>query len=238
MFPDSIIAKHFQCGDAKCAYMAAFGIAPYLQDNLRNQIIDQHYFVLLFDESMNKKNQGKQLDFHVRFWDNDNVISHYYQSHFLGHARADDLMEAFTKVTHNLPVQGLVQLSMDGPAVNWKFHQSVQEELARRQDCQQSALINIGSCGLHIVHNAFKVGSEATGWNLDYMLLCLYQLFKDTLARRDDYGHAIGENDPLFPLKYCKTRWIENVPVIERALLVLPSVAKYVKAISEKFPDP
>ena len=41
------------------------------------------------------------------------------------------------------------------------------------------------------------------------------------------------------PLKFCKTRWIENRPVLERALEVLPDMSKYVKAVeSRKFPDP
>ena len=41
------------------------------------------------------------------------------------------------------------------------------------------------------------------------------------------------------PLKFCKTRWIENRPVLERALEVLTDMSKYVKAVeSKKFPDP
>ena len=239
MFPDSSIAVNFQCGERKTAYMASFGIAPYLRDNMKNLITDEQYYVLLFDESMNKPLQEKQLDFHIRIWNGDSVSTHYYASEFLGHARADDLLQSFTTVTKGLPMKGLLQLAMDGPSVNWKFHQSVQDELHRRQDCHGISLINVGSCGLHVVHNAFKLGIESTGWKIEYVLQCLRQIFKDTPARRDDFCKAVGEKEPLYGLKYCKTRWVENIPVIERALLILPNVAKYAKAVSEgKYPDP
>ncbi len=239
MFPDSIIAKNFQCGERKTAYIASFGIAPYLRNIMNNRILEEQHYVILFDESMNQKLQEKQLDFHVRIWNGDSVASRYYASDFLGHARADDLMESFIKITKNLPMKSLEQLSMDGPSVNWKFFQTVQDELHRRQDCQGISLINIGSCGLHIVHNAYKSGIEATGWKMDYILQSLYQIFKDTPARRDDYCKAVGESEPLYALKFCKTRWVENVAVIERALLILPSIAKYVKLVAQgKYPDP
>ena len=41
------------------------------------------------------------------------------------------------------------------------------------------------------------------------------------------------------PLKFCKTRWVENRIVFERALEVLPDMAKYIKAMEMKtFPNP
>lgn len=135
---------------------------------------------------------------------------------------------------------GLLQLSMDGPSVNWKFHKSVQDALYAQQDCQNISLINIGSCGLHIIHNACKAGTNSTGWKLDHLLFCMYQLFKDTPARREDYSKRTGElSCTTFPLKFCKTRWVENVPVLERAISLLNNLAKYVKAVYEsKCPDP
>ena len=174
MFPDSMIAKNFQCGERKTAYVATFGIAPYLQGRLKDHVVDSDYYVLLFDESMNKKTQEKQLDFHVRYRENKHVESHHFTSDFLGHATADDLLKSFEKCVACLPKKNLLQLSMDGPSVNWKFYKSFQESLHSRQDCQSISMINIGSCGLHIVHNAFKSGMEATEWKLNHLLFCLY----------------------------------------------------------------
>ena len=66
----------------------------------------------------------------------------------------------------------------------------------------------------------------------------MHQLLKDSPARREDYVKAVGEDSPM-PLKFCPTRWVENRPVLERALEVLPNMATYVKAVQErKYPNP
>lgn len=40
MFPDSQIASNFQCGERKSAYVADFGLAPYILGKLKEQIIE------------------------------------------------------------------------------------------------------------------------------------------------------------------------------------------------------
>ena len=41
------------------------------------------------------------------------------------------------------------------------------------------------------------------------------------------------------PLKFCSHRWVENVPVCERGMGLLPAIKKYVAAVSvETYPDP
>lgn len=49
---------------------------------------------------------------------------------------------------------------------------------------------------------------------------------------------AVG-NEPLMPLRFCKTKWTENVPVVERVIEMLPQLCKYLKAVQEnKVPNP
>lgn len=47
----------------------------------------------MFDESLNELAKKKQLDIHVRVWEDDRVMSLYFGSQFLGHARAEDLLQ-------------------------------------------------------------------------------------------------------------------------------------------------
>ena len=123
---------------------------------------------------------------------------------------------------------------MDGPNVNGKFVDMFSKQLL---DENSTTFLNIGSCGLHIVHGAFKHGSDTTGWELEKFFSSIFQLFKDTPARRDDYTKATGSS--LFALKFCEHRWVENVPVAEKTLEVLPHLRKYVKAVNDKkLPDP
>ena len=214
MFPDSDIARSFKCGESKSRYLTTFGIVPHFGKQLSERVKEQNSgFVLLFDESLNHKSQFKQMDIHIRNWDQDNVITRFYTSEFMGHATAQDMLDVFHTAIEGLNRKFILQLSMDGPSVNWKFHKMVNSELEK--DVNRN-LINLGSCGLHIVHGAFKKGVDALGWNADSFISSAYWLFKDSPARSEDYCKAIGVENPLMPEKFCKTRWVENVTVTER----------------------
>ncbi|KAL2102125.1 hypothetical protein ACEWY4_001293 [Coilia grayii] len=129
---------------------------------------------------------------------------------------------------------GILQLSMDGPAVNWKVYDMLTESIEQETG---SKLLNIGSCGLHVMHNAFKAGSAKTKWGVEQTLSSLFWLFKDSPARREDYSKVTGSN--VFPKQYCQHRWLENVPVTERAIEIWPHVQKYVASVRAKqLPDP
>jgi hypothetical protein len=93
MFPDSAIAKSFKCGETKSSYLINHGAAPYFKSLLSQKIKSEPCeFVLLFDESMNSKTQNKQMDFHVRIWEGQEVRTRYYHSEFMGHATAEDMV--------------------------------------------------------------------------------------------------------------------------------------------------
>ena len=92
--------------------------------------------------------------------------------------------------------------------------------------------MNVGSCGLHVVHAAFCAGCQATHWKIDGLLRALWYLFHDSPARRDDYTTVTGST--VFPLKFCSTRWIEDDRVAERALEVWPNVEKYIQHVSKE----
>ena len=61
----------------------------------------------------------------------------------------------FNDISNELDSNKLFQISMDGPNVNLKFYEAVVTE---RNENEQHQLINIGSCGLHKIHGAFKTG--------------------------------------------------------------------------------
>ena len=73
---------------------------------------------------------------------------------------------------------------MDGPIVNLKFHENLQKD---RLETEPYELINIGSCGLHTIHGAFKTGAESTSWNIRKTLHGSYQILHDSPACRDDF---------------------------------------------------
>ena len=97
------------------------------------------------------------MDVHIIFFDNEKsqVVRSYLGSHFMGHATAEDTYKSLAEIHNGLDlVHNLVQISMDGPNVNWKTLDIVSEDRTIKDpDCPQ--LINIGSCGLLVIHGAY-----------------------------------------------------------------------------------
>ncbi|XP_065125255.2 uncharacterized protein [Paramisgurnus dabryanus] len=232
MFPDSDIAKTFTCGKDKTGYIMRFGLAPFFKQQLVDTINKAGSFVLMFDESLNQSTKKKQLDVHVRFWDDDCVQSRYLGSQFLGHGTAQDLLHHIKECVAKLNMRQLISISMDGPNVNLKLGDLLQKEHAELYGAQ---LVKVGSCGLHTVHNAVKAGFNM--WQLDKLLRALHFLFHNVPARREDFTALTGST--CFPLPFCGHRWVENLPVAERAVQVWPVIMKYVDAVKQKkLPNP
>ena len=61
------------------------------------------------------------MDFIVRYFKDSEVKSRYLSSGFSGHTTAKDLKRAFEECTEKLDLKTLIQVSMDGPNVNWKI---------------------------------------------------------------------------------------------------------------------
>ncbi|KAK9969961.1 hypothetical protein ABG768_028102 [Culter alburnus] len=95
------------------------------------------------------------------------------------------------------------------------------------QSCME---LKVGSCGLHTLHNAVKAGF--TMWQLDKLLRALHFLFHNVPARREDFTALTGST--CFPLPFCGHRWVENLPVAERAFQVWPVIMQYVDAVKQK----
>ena len=152
-------------------------------------------------------------------------------SFILGHTTAEDMVKHFDSAVleSGYPISQMIQISMDGPNVNWKFYSIIREKISADFDTK---LINIGSCGLHVIHNSFKTGATASGWDISSILTSLYRLFKDAPARREDYTKITGSL--LMPQKFCGHRWLENIPVCERALQLWENIEAFVKAVKEK----
>lgn len=204
MFPDSAIAKSFELGADKLKYVINFGIAPYFKDILDDILKKSNHYVISFDESLNDITQNCQMDILVRFFDeiDQKVKVRYLDSRFIGHSTHQDLFNHFTDAIAKLNNNNIYQISMDGPSVNLKFLEKVQNE--RRND-EQHELINIGSCGLHTIHGAFKGGVESSGWNMKQTLHGAYQILHASPARRDDYQTITGSD--IFPFNFCVTRY-------------------------------
>ena len=92
---------------------------------------------------------------------------------------------------------------MDGPNVNIKFLKEMKE---KRIQSEEHLLIDTGSCGLHMIHGAFKAGVEKISWNIKKTLKAVFQQFQDSPAQREDFVNQTGCE--VFSLYYCATRQV------------------------------
>ena len=111
------------------------------------------------------------MDLLVQFFDNstNTVNTRFYDSH----ATHQDLHKQFNDIPNELDSNKLCQISMDGPNINLKFYEAVVTE---RNEKEQHQLINIGSCGLHTNHGAFKTGFDKSAWKIKKILKGAYYI--------------------------------------------------------------
>lgn len=233
MFPDSAIAKNFKLSKDKVAYTIVHGLAPYFLKKLQEILDNCQFIVISFDESLNKVVSKQQMDVAVRYWDREanQVKTRYFSSVFLHSSKAVDLKNGLIEAVGIQNLSKIIQVGMDGPNVNFSMLKMLKEELSDVNP-RKSVLLDIGSCGLHNVHGAFKAGIKVLRWDVDVFLACLYYLFWQSPVRRGNY--TANTNSNTFPLKFCSVRWVENESVARTAITMMPHLQKWVKIVLEE----
>ena len=84
-------------------------------------------------------------------------------------------------------------------------------------------------CENILVHGGYKTAFDETGWQMGKILRSLGYLFKDSPARREELNNITGCQE--FPLLFCSTRWIEDIDVGERAIVIWKPITKYIKTV-------
>ena len=158
MFPDSAIPEKFSLGKDKVRYMVIYGICPAFKQKLENMINTSPWYSVSFDESLNKDQQKCQMDVNIRYRNDETNIAEtsYLGSKFLLRPIAENLKCELVASILGLDLAKFIQLSMDGPNTNWNVLNLVNSHLVENG---HKNLIGIGSCSLHIVHDAFQTGA-------------------------------------------------------------------------------
>ena len=237
MFPDSHIAQKFAIQHSKMSYVISHGLGPFFRGRLIEEIKECQRFVLCFDEQTNNQSK-KQLDLLLRYWSSrkGSVVTRYYRSVLLGHAQAtivvDSIFESFR--TDGIDIRKILMLSRDNPNVNKTVEKMINDSM-KKVDAE---LMSIGTCNLHIVHNAFKAGmiplqrltylvtycfpgTNEADWHVENFCMDVWSWFRKSPARQEDFETIVDEiNDSIEKsmLYFSSTRWILLGKVIERVL--------------------
>lgn len=133
----------------------------------------------------------------------------------------------------HLDLRNMISVSWMDPVLTGNFFDLLQKEQA--EQCGGAQLTVVGSCGLHTLHNAFKSGFSV--WHLEKGLRALHTVFHNVPARREDFCTLTKTS--VFPLPFCGHRWVENLPIVKRAIEIWPMILMYLDAVtSKKLPNP
>ena len=190
MFVDSEIVKKFKMGDRKISYVISHGLGPYFKKKLLEDVKNstkspQNLYSLSFDKTTTSQVK-KQFDVYIRYWSSlsNRIESAFLGSEFLGHCQAEVLKTQIIKMINEkgLPLNKLLMLSVDCPNVNKATLKLVNNELLKEGIFE---LIDIGTCPLHIAHNAFAAGMSTLNFNIDEFASDVYGFFKSSAARKE-----------------------------------------------------
>ena len=152
------LPNHFIC-NPRNSHVLSYGLGPYSHQELVKCLKRNDQFVLCFDEQTNNQNR-KQLDLLVKYWcyKEGRVVIRFYETALLDHAKAIDLKNAIIDELKGdgLDSKKLLILGRNSPVVNLSLENMVDSELEKND----SSLLKIGGCLLHVVHNGFKAGNQ------------------------------------------------------------------------------
>ena len=127
-----------------------------------------------------------EMDCTIRFWNNETgvVCSRYFDSKFLLQPNSKNLFEKLLESTKLLGLSTLLQLLMDGPNVNWDVLKLM---YTHQGEMEHPNIISIGNCSLQIIHGALQSGINSQDWEIAKIFFVMYNLFKESPARLDEY---------------------------------------------------
>ena len=109
------------------------------------------------------------------------VSTQYVNSEFLGKSLAVNVLQKFEDATFELLKQKCIQISSDGPDVNLKSLDLLNEK------CRNACLNELISIGLHTVSRAFQNAENSADWNIKKVLPAMHKILHESPIRRTDY---------------------------------------------------
>ena len=178
------------------------------------------------------------MDLTLRYWSptHEEVWITYYTSLFFGHAEGDKVAVKMYEqlVSDGIPVAKLVTLVRDGPNVNKTIFQKM-DEFIRHDNPEFTGLVDLGSCSIHTIHNAFGKGLEKCGKEIEQLCMDLHALFKYSAARCEDFRGVQIEMDLDLTnfLQHTVVRWLSIGPAVKRILEQWKAVTQLVTDLAK-----
>ena len=197
-----------------------YGLFPYFRESLKS---DCHPKALCFkfDETTTSQVK-KEHDGFVQYWSKsqNGIVVTYCGSLFVDQCPDEKHVEhsfAFIEKI-GLDITVMSHLGLDGPNVNLKFQRFLLQSSLPAE--AQTSFLDIGSCPMHIVHNASRKGVLQLNFNVDQFALDIHFFFKLSAARRADDNSMVEFTDVVseYGQKRSTTRWATMRKVVVRLI--------------------
>ena len=100
-------------------------------------------------------------------------------------AKVKQSVNKFNNAVETLDQSKLIQISSDGPSVNdLKFLSIIN---GQHDEGDHLPLIDIGTCGLHTIHESLKNWIISSGWKIDGFLRWMWNLLKESPVKMEIY---------------------------------------------------
>ena len=136
-------------------------------------------------------------------------------------------------LSDGIPVDKMVTLIRDGSNVNKAIFRKM-NELITQDHPDFMGLIDLGSCSIHIIHNAFGKGLEQYGKVIDHLCIDNYSLFKYSAARWEDlrkFQQDMEAESSNFQ-QHTEVRWLSIGSAIKR-ILEQWSIIKFIEELAK-----
>ena len=109
------------------------------------------------------------------------------------------------------------------------------DELIGCDNPEFTGLVDLGSCSIHTIHNAFGKGLEKCGKEIEQLCMDLHALFKYSAARHEDFREVQIEMDLDLTsfLQHTVVRWLSIGPAVKRILEQWEAVTQFVTDLAK-----
>ena len=225
-FNDSNIAKKISCGRTKSTKIVENVLAPYIIENLIENLIANNIFFGVQTDASNRKNR-KFFPICIQFFNKQtgiqNKIIDFIENSNETALSMSDMVKTTLK-SYNLNINNVVSLSADNTNANFGKHNSLFTHL-------KTANKNIvkANCHAHILYNALKKSLDNLNIDVENIILKIYSHFSNAAKRREKLVEFCNFAEIEFKeiLRHVTTRWLSLLPAIDRILITWSGLTSY-----------
>ena len=230
VFPDSDIARHFQCSRTKTSVLVRYGNGKFCHDNLIEMLTSTTpvYYSLLVDESNDRGVEAKDLVVLLRFFD---ISVMKAVTRFIDLPTADNGTAAaiFKKIddcltSHGLKYEHLLCFNSD----TCNTMKGKRNGVVRHLMDKQPDMIEFG-CICHLENLALKSAMKSLPITKDYFLVDINTHFYLSIKRKEELKEFCDFVDITYKkiIAHVETRWLSLLRVIMRVLQLWPALVSY-----------